>query len=149
MVENMLTFWRILAVFLTLFAIGCAQTPNPQLTIETREGNVPISIEIVDTPESRQQGLMYRETLRENEGMWFVFEEEYPYSFWMKNTLIPLDIVHVNSNLQIVDIIMADPCTHDPCTIYTPQAAARYVLEVNQNFTKRAGVQIGNKVTVW
>ena len=140
--------WKVLVLIFVLFLVGCAQRFSPQLTIETRQGEVPITIEIADSPEERQIGLMYRQSLGEYEGMWFVFDEEQPYSFWMKNTLIPLDIVYVNSNMQIIDIIRADPCQEDPCKTYTPQAPVKYVLEVNQNFTARAGVQIGNKVKV-
>ena len=146
--HSMANRWQILATIFALFLLGCAQQSASQLTIETRQGEVPITIEIADSPDERQVGLMYRQTLGEDEGMWFVFDEEQPYSFWMKNTLIPLDIVYVDSNMQIIDIIRADPCLEDICKTYTPQAAATYVLEVNQNFTARAGVQIGNKVKV-
>ena len=140
--------WLILPMVFVLLLVSCAQHSAQNLTIETRQGEVPITIEIADSPEERQLGLMNRQSMEEHSGMWFVFDQEYPYAFWMKNTLIPLDMVFVNSNMQIIDIIAADPCQKNPCKTYTPQASALYVLEVNQNFTARAGVQIGNRVKV-
>ena len=141
----------ILLVLALLFIAACAPTSGPEkkaLFIQASQGQVEVAIDVVSTPQDRSRGLMFREQLGEREGMWFVFEESSPYSFWMKNTLMPLDIVFVDEHMAIVDIIQADPCQQDPCPTYTPKASARYVLEVNQNFTARAGVKAGNRVTV-
>src|SRR3990167_609729 len=74
--HSMANRWQILATIFALFLLGCAQQSASQLTIETRQGEVPITIEIADSPDERQVGLMYRQTLGEDEGMWFVFDEE-------------------------------------------------------------------------
>ena len=95
--------------------------------------NKKIIIEIADSSKERYSGLMFRESLCLDCGMLFVFEEENFHNFWMKNTLIPLDIIFINSDLKIVDILSAMPCIEDPCEYYTSKEKAVYVLEVNQN----------------
>jgi uncharacterized membrane protein (UPF0127 family) len=75
---------------------------------------------------------MFRETLPDDAGMLFLFDHSDTYSFRMKNTLIPLDMLRLSPDLQIVDIQEAQPCTADPCPSYLPQAQAQYVLELNQ-----------------
>jgi len=64
--------------------------------------------------------------------MLFVFDTMWTYSFRMKNTLIPLAWIRLDSDLTIVDIIQMDPCKTEPCMSYKPQAEAQYVLEINQ-----------------
>jgi uncharacterized membrane protein (UPF0127 family) len=80
---------------------------------------------------------MFRETLAEEMGMLFIFDQEDFHSFRMKNTLIPLDMVRLNSNLQIMDIQQAEPCKTDDCPSYLPSSKAQYVLELNQGISKR------------
>ncbi|MDR2540708.1 MAG: DUF192 domain-containing protein [Candidatus Peribacteria bacterium] len=81
---------------------------------------------------------MYRETLSDDAGMLFVFSEEALHSFRMKNTLIPLDMLRLSSIFQIVDIQEAEPCTADPCPSYLPTKKAQYVLELNQEISKKS-----------
>ena len=90
------------------------------------------NLEIADTPESRQLWLMYRESLSDNDWMLFVFEESRIHSFWMKNTLIPLAWIRLDSDLKIVDIIQMDPCKTEECPSYKPKSEAQYVIEINQ-----------------
>jgi len=90
------------------------------------------NIEIADTPESRQLWLMYRESLPDENWMLFIFNKMWTYSFRMKNTLIPLAGIRLDSDLKIVDIIQMDPCKAEECPSYKPQSEAQYVLEINQ-----------------
>lgn len=107
-----------------------------------------ISIEIADTPDTRTQWLMFRTEIGQNNGMLFVFEKEDIYSFWMKNTLIPLDMVWIDANNIIVDIQTATPCTSDPCPTYTPSGSSLYVLEINAKRAEELWWKPGDEVMV-
>lgn len=94
--------------------------------------NTCFNLEIADTPGSRQLWLMYRESLPDDSWMLFIFDKMWTYSFWMKNTLIPLAGIRLDSDLKIIDIIQMDPCKTEECPSYKPQSEAKYVLEINQ-----------------
>ena len=78
---------------------------------------------------------MYRESLSDEDWMLFIFDQVWIYSFWMKNTLIPLAWIRLDSDLKIVDIIQMEPCKTDECPSYKPNSEAQYVLEINQWLT--------------
>lgn len=103
-------------------------------------------VEIADTDEERQQWLMNREAMGENRWMLFVFEEEEKHSFWMKNTLIPLDMIRINSNNEIVDIQTAQPCYTTVCSTYVPKWDASYVLEINAWVSEKENIKIWDKL---
>ena len=138
---------NIFIIFLLVFLISCAKSPN-QILIENGERTIKMNVEIADDNGKRMQGLMYRKELGENSGMLFVFDNEDYYSFWMKNTLIPLDIIFISKDMEIVDIKNAQPCNEDPCALYKPSKPAKYVLEVNNGFAAKNGIKSGNKVTL-
>ena len=88
-------------------------------------------VEIADTPSKRQKGLMFRKHLCGACGMLFIFEKEEPLNFWMKNTLIPLDIVFISKDKKAVDLATLKPCPDEGnCPIYESKSPAQYVLEV-------------------
>lgn len=99
----------------------------PQLCFQDR----CFFIEIADTLEERQQWLMGRTWLLDDRGMLFVFDTSDVYPFWMKNTLIPLDIIWLSDNLTVTATASMTPCTADPCPNYNPEASAKYALEIN------------------
>lgn len=101
-----------------------------------------VEVELADTPELRQRGLMFREYLPEWSGMLFVFDEEWHYPFWMKNTLIPLDMIWFNEDKIVVDIQRAEPCTTDQCPEYVPRDNASYVLEINSGWVSHMALSI-------
>lgn len=100
-------------------------------------------VEIVDTPQSREIGLMHREELDEDKGMLFIFESEGNYPFWMKNTLIPLDIIWMDSSGKVIDIREAEPCEKDPCLVISHVGSAKYVLEINKGLSAQLGIKVG------
>ena len=104
-------------------------------------------VEIAITPEQQARGLMFRTSLEEDEGMLFIFQEEGIYPFWMKNTLIPLDIIWMDSN-RIVVFIGKDeqPCGPEECTSINPEVPAKYVLEVNAGTVEGLGLEEGEKL---
>lgn len=90
-----------------------------------------VSVEIASDPETRTQGLMFRDHLPESVGMIFLFPQAGDYPFWMKNTLIPLDMIWIDEGHRIVHIAHdVPPCKADPCPDYPPNAKASAVLEL-------------------
>lgn len=102
-----------------------------------------IEVEIADSPEEQQRGLMERTALDENAGMLFVFDGEQPRSFTMRNTLIPLSIAFIDAEGIIVDIQDMQPLADGP---YLSGAPARYALEANQGFFANRGIGVGDVV---
>jgi uncharacterized membrane protein (UPF0127 family) len=119
------------------------------VTILASVGPVRVFVEIADDPFEWADGLMFRESLAPDAGMLFVFGDERVRSFWMKNTLIPLDMLFVAADLTIVDIVEgAVPCEADPCPLYTSGAPAQWALEVNGGFVQDHGIRIGDAVVL-
>ena len=106
------------------------------------------SVELVKTQGEKEKGLMFRESLDKDNGMLFVYNVPEKSSFWMKNTLIPLDIIWINKDSKIVYIVTAYPCKKDPCNIYSPDEEALYVLEINAGLTNEYNIKDGNVVVI-
>jgi len=99
----------------------------------TEKKIITIGVEVASKEEERNQGLMYREKMPENFGMLFIFPTSAPRSFWMKNTIIPLDIIFLDQNKRIIHIVEGTrPFSEDPIESY---GNAMYVIEVNAGFT--------------
>ena len=97
--------------------------------------------------ETRQQGLMWRESLAPGKGMLFLFPATGIQPFWMKNTLIPLDIIWIDENRRVVHIARdVAPCRADPCPSYPPAAPARYVLELAAGQAAAHDLTLGDSV---
>jgi len=133
---------------------GQQKTESPKAAIK-KEGEVifadaagvskiKIDVEIADTDYDRTLGLMYREGMKDTEGMLFVFPYEDKLSFWMKNTIMSLDMIFINSKREIVTI-------HRNTTPYSEQSypstgPSQYVVEVIAGFCERHNVNTGDKV---
>ena len=131
------------------------ETQNDEITfapakvlIDTAGGSVLIDAELAETDVERQRGLMFRESLDDEAGMMFVYQEETTGGYYMKNTLIPLSIAFIDKDSRIVSILDMDPCEADPCPIYDPGLAYVAALEVNQGAFAEWGVKLGDRVTV-
>lgn len=106
-----------------------------------------IDLEIAANGETRQQGLMYRESLPPGRGMLFLFPTAGEHSFWMKNTLIPLDMIWLDSEGRIVGIRRdVPPCQADPCPSYGPGGVATRVLEIAAGEAARHGLEPGSTI---
>ena len=156
---NKVAVIAFLAVVALLFAglyvlIPRLTTPQPALplatvTITTPSGPVQVSAEIADEPDEWARGLMLRSSLAEGAGMLFVFNDERVRSFWMKNTLIPLDMMFISDALTVVHIVEgAVPCEADPCPLFSSNLPARYALEVNAGFVQVHDIRVGAEVTI-
>jgi uncharacterized protein len=105
-----------------------------------------VSVEIADDDLSRTRGLMFRKSLAQDSGMLFTFPSEDIYSFWMKNTLIDLDMIWLDKDLLVVDIKSFVPgCKTPECPSYTPKNKAKFVLEVNAGFVETHKIRINDK----
>lgn len=109
--------------------------------------STPIKVSIADEPEERTRGLSGVESLREFEGMLFVFPEEDYYGMWMKDMRFPLDILWINNDMRIVHIEEnVKPETYPDS--FTSDEPARFVLEVNAFFARNANVVEGDEVSL-
>ncbi|MEK6858007.1 MAG: DUF192 domain-containing protein [Nanoarchaeota archaeon] len=107
-----------------------------------------VNVEIADSPEEHQKGLMFHGPLKENEGMLFIFPDESKRSFWMKNVFFPIDIVFLNSEKKVVDL--KDDfylCVKEPCELFTSKPA-KYAIELQRNFIEKHNVKVGDLVEV-
>ena len=122
--------------------------PFGRTTLELTTDSADLRVPAYDaaTPSARNQGLMGRESLREDAGMVFRFPGEHRGGFWMKNTTIPLSIAFFDSAGRIVAIMDMDPCTQDPCPVYDPGVPYHGALEVNQGFFEQQGIAEGDVV---
>jgi uncharacterized membrane protein (UPF0127 family) len=121
---------------------------GPVVVIQTPSGEVVVPVEVADGPEERQVGLMNRESLPEDAGMIFLFDEATTSGFWMKDTLIPLSIAFADADGMIVRILDMEPCEADPCEVYDPGVPYWSALEVNQGSFSRWGVEEGDSLTL-
>ncbi len=102
-------------------------------------------VEVADREPQRERGLMFRERLGPQEGMLFVWEDEDLRGFWMKNTLIALDILHFDGERRLVDLHLAvPPCRSERCPTYVGIRPARYALELPAGTAERLGLKLGD-----
>ncbi len=134
-------FALILAASTISLHAGAASASLPMAQLNV--GMHLIHAEVADTPESRQQGLMYRKSLRQNAGMLFIFNEKAGHCFWMKNTPLPLSIAFLSDDGTIVNI--ADMQPHSESN-HCPKVAVRYALEMQQGWFAQRGVTAGAKI---
>ena len=106
-------------------------------------------VELALTPEDQAQGLMYRENLPPLSGMLFVFDAPAPHHFWMKNTMIPLDMIWIDESGKVI-YVSADtpPCKADPCPTYGPDSPAKQVLEIAGGKAKDEKVSVGSVLKI-
>ncbi|MBW3562927.1 MAG: DUF192 domain-containing protein [Actinobacteria bacterium] len=104
------------------------------------DGRERVAVKVADTSERRQHGLMEVEELPAGTGMVFVFGEDHEGAFWMKDTLVPLDIAFIASDGDVREILQMEPCREDPCPRYGPGVSYRYALEVPRGWFAEVGV---------
>jgi uncharacterized membrane protein (UPF0127 family) len=139
------TLFRTVLAVVLLLLVGACRAGEPWVEV----GGQRYYVEIADDDNERARGLMYRDELGANDGMLFIWGQPAPRSFWMLNTRIPLDIVYIGPELEIVGWSQdTQPCRTRRCPGYPSGAPAQYVLEVNAGEMARLGVEIGDPVRV-
>lgn len=129
---------------LLLLAVFAACTEHPQVTIHAAAGPVHVPVELAVTPEARTRGLMYRRDLPSNAGMLFVFPQERPQQFWMRNTPLPLDLIFISAARRVAGVV-ADARPFSETMLGVP-APSQYVLEVHAGFAARHRIAAGDVV---
>jgi len=145
---------ELLLLALLLAAAACGAAPKPAKQEATPASARPrvvlpsgavYRLELARTPEEQGQGLMFRESLPEKMGMLFLFGDKGVHRFWMKNTMIPLDMVWMDAGGRVL-FVSADtpPCRADPCPSYGPESPAASVLEVAGGKAAREKIGVGS-----
>ena len=122
---------------------ACAAPPGPRAILESGGKTLRVDVEVADTDAKRERGLMFRKDLPEGRGMVFLFDEEGEHTFWMKDTLIPLDLIFVDSAGRVTGIVaQARPLTLQPRS----GGPSRIVLEVPGGWAAAHGVRVGDRM---
>jgi uncharacterized protein len=106
-------------------------------------GTATVRVEVARTPSEQEKGLMDRPSLSDDAGMVFVFAETAPHGFWMKNTLVPLDLVFIGEDGRVAAVVERTPLGLD---VDDGGVKSRYVLEVNRGWSRAHGVRPGDRV---
>jgi hypothetical protein len=141
---------RVLFVVLlvAIAAVVHGQELSPSTVPLTLPDGKTLQVEVARTEETRALGLMFRTALPEDRGMLFIFEQPGLHRFWMKNTLIPLDMVWMDNRKRIIHIeYQVPPCKLDPCPVYGPSADSLYVLEVISGVASQEKLRPGQTLT--
>lgn len=148
---NLFKFYLAFLFFVILLLSSLVKSDVKQMTFEKRKLKLDskiISVEIADTEEKAERGLMYRKHLNENEGMLFVFKDERPRSFWMKNTFVDLDIGFFSKEQILVEIHQmtaskSELTIHpDSCDTKKP---AQFALEMSRGWFAKHNIKVGTK----
>ncbi|URL58055.1 DUF192 domain-containing protein [Luteibacter flocculans] len=136
---------RFLPAVLLLASLGAHAAADPSVTLHGQR----FSTEFATNDDARALGLMNRPKLAADHSMLFIFPDDQPRAFWMKNTLIPLDILYFDKDRKLVSMqLNAQPCKADPCAIYPSDGNARYVLELPAGTAGRLGLKLGEPLAI-
>jgi uncharacterized membrane protein (UPF0127 family) len=123
---------------------GPSEAPASTVVVDTGDRRVTFNVELARTEPEREKGLMFREHLASDAGMLFLFERPSVQAFWMKNTLIPLDMVFIGADHAVVGVVAnAQPLTLTARTVGEP---SQYVLEIGGGLAARLGIRAGSRV---
>lgn len=138
--QQVLILWPGLIALLINPAFAAGMT---RITV----GSAAFQVEIAQTPEQRERGLMFRRELPPDQGMLFV-QPPGRAAFWMKNTFIPLDLLYFDPDGVLLQIeANARPCQTPDCPVYASQkTTVRYILEINAGAAAQRGIQINDRL---
>lgn len=137
--------FRVLFALAFAAALPACAADGPSVELKGQR----YSVEIAEDDATRAQGLMDRTTMAADHGMLFVFQDDAPRAFWMKNTKIPLDMLFFDAQRRLVSVQRdVQPCLADPCRGYSSGAPARYVLELNAGEAAKLGLHPGDELQI-
>ena len=139
--------WQMMVMAAAMLVLAGCDAGEPYVVVKGER----FSIEVADDDATRSRGLMFRDRMADDHGMLFIFPDQRPRSFWMKNTRIPLDIIYLDRELRVVSI-SADtpPCRSRSrrCPGYPSAGPAQYVLEINAGRAAELGLLPGDRIEV-
>ena len=137
-------------ILFLLFSFSVACSPRkPIVYIHSGDNLYGITVEIADNDQERARGLMERESVPENTGMFFVYPKDIKADFWMKNMKVPIDMIFITSD-RVIDTIRhnAPPCSeNETCAHYRSEGEVRYVLEVRAGYAEDKGIEPGDQIS--
>jgi uncharacterized membrane protein (UPF0127 family) len=141
---------KILVAAITLAGLvacsGTDQHPDrPPSTLRFEGSDAALHVDVAETAQEQRKGLMGIETLPEDEGMAFVFDEPSDTTFWMKDTLIPLSIAFLDESGRVIGVRDMQPCEADPCPTYGVDRPFVLAIEANLGWFDRAGIEVGDR----
>src|SRR5512142_415183 len=147
---------RFTIFFVIALALGCARSNGAPKDAEKAAKDQPTvtlpsgrryRVEIAASPDSRAQGLMFRESLADGRGMLFLFPRPSVEAFWMKNCNFPIDIVWMDAGRRVIFVSAhTPPCREDPCPTYGPKEKSQYVLEIPEGAAAKEKADVGSTV---
>ncbi len=143
-IPGALRFMPLAVIFCLAFFVLAACSNENKLVVHSANGDHNFTVEIADTPEERGMGLMFREELGPNAGMLFDFKEVRDVSFWMQNTLIPLDMIFIGED-GVVRKIHVNARPRDTTSIPSGEPV-RFVLEIPGGRSDELGIALGDRV---
>ena len=160
----------LFSILLSVLLMGCSPptTAEPPTTTSDSPTQAPVStgqklpisaeailpngtkiqLEVAQTPKQQEIGLMYRTSLPDNQGMLFKFPSAQPVKFWMKNTLIPLDMVFIHNGVVKYIQTSAPPCTSEPCPSYGPNTLIDSVIELRSKRATELGLKVDDSIKI-
>ncbi len=138
---------KVVLMGLMIMLLSACQQNGHRVSINDQS----YAIELADTDQSREMGLMFRQQMEDDTGMLFIFPDTKIRAFWMKNTLIPLDILYFDQHRKLVSISEnTPPCknTTTRCPNYPSAKPAKYVLEINAGLSQKYGYKAGDELII-
>ncbi len=149
-----LSNWSKLLLVLGFILAGVAVVKFPPesqtlpITAQFTTANRTVKLEVALTQQQQAAGLSNRNTLADDQGMLFPFEPPQSVRFWMKNTLIPLDIVFLHNGVVQAIAANVPPCTKETCPTYGPEMLVNQVIELRGGRAAELGLKVGNRLQV-
>ena len=138
--------YSLSVIFVLGMFAGCLSDRQPKACF----GDICLKVELARTSQELERGLQYRSSLPRDAGMLFIFPQDVQASFWMKNTLLPLDMIWLDQDAKVVYIQKnAPPCLSENCPVYGPSRPVRYVLEANAGFADAHDIQVGQEAKIF
>jgi uncharacterized membrane protein (UPF0127 family) len=144
MMRDMIFSCRIALLLIILFTCTACAGGNTWVELKGQR----FTVEIADDRDEQALGLMFRESMADDHGMLFIFQNDARRSFWMKNTRIPLDIIYFDGERRLINVQQAKPCRTEQCPGYPSTQPARYVLELNAGKARELSLEPGDLLII-